>query len=116
MGLAYWFCLPSPLFKDPTSMVLEDKGGNLLGARIAADGQWRFPHSEQVPEKFKKAIIEFEDRRFYSHFGVDPIGIGRALKQNVKAGKIVSGGSTLSMQVIRISRKGKKRSLFQKIY
>jgi penicillin-binding protein 1C len=113
--LAYWFCLPSPLFDDPTCMVLEDSEGNLLGARIAADGQWRFPHNEHVPEKFRKAIVEFEDHRFYSHFGVDPVGIGRAFKQNIKAGKIVSGGSTLSMQVLRISRKGKPRSVFQKI-
>ncbi len=113
--VAYWFCLPSPLFEDPTSMVLEDEKGNLLGARIATDGQWRFPYNESVPEKFRKAIIEFEDRRFDSHFGVDPIGIGRAFKQNIKAGKIVSGGSTLSMQVIRLSRKGKPRSVFQKI-
>jgi len=41
--IGYWFCLPDPLFEDPTCMVLEDKDGNLLGARIAADGQWRFP-------------------------------------------------------------------------
>ncbi len=115
LGLAYWFCLPSPLFEDPTSMVLEDDNANLLGARIASDGQWRFPYNGSVPEKFRKAIIEFEDRRFNSHFGVDPIGIGRAIQQNIKAGKIVSGGSTLTMQVIRLSRKGKPRSVFQKI-
>ena len=113
--VAYWFCLPFPLFQDPTSMVLEDVEGNLLGARIASDGQWRFPQTDSVPEKFEKAIIEFEDRRFYSHPGVDPIGIARAFSQNIKAGKIVSGGSTLSMQVIRISRKGKSRSIFQKM-
>lgn len=113
--IVYWFCLPSPLFDDPTSMVLEDNQGNLLGARIAADGQWRFPHNDSIPEKFRKAIVEFEDRRFYSHFGVDPRGIGRAIRQNIKAGGIVSGGSTLSMQAIRISRKGKPRTVLQKL-
>ena len=113
--IAYWFCLPSPLFDDPTSMVLEDNKGNLLGARIATDGQWRFPYNDSIPGKFQKAIVEFEDRRFYSHVGVDPIAIGRAFKQNIGAGEIVSGGSTLSMQIIRLSRKGKPRSLFQKI-
>lgn len=113
--VAYWFCLPTPLYDDPTSMVLEDKDGNLLGARIAADGQWRFPQNDTVPEKFAKAIIEFEDRRFYSHPGVDPIGIGRAIKQNIANKKIVSGGSTISMQVIRMARKGKSRDLFQKV-
>ncbi len=113
--LVFCFCLPSPLFEDPTSMVLEDRDGNLLGARIGADGQWRFPHNDSVPDKFRKAIVEFEDRRFYSHVGVDPKAIVRAVKQNFSAGKVVSGGSTLSMQVIRISRKGKPRTVFQKI-
>ena len=54
-------------------MVLEDGNGILLGARIAADGQWRFPHTDSVPENFRQAIVEFEDRRFYSHFGFDLI-------------------------------------------
>ena len=113
--IAYWFCLPAPLFDDPTSMVLEDNKGNLLGARIAGDGQWRFPQNDSIPEKFQKAIVEFEDRRYFAHIGVDPIAIGRAFKQNIGAGEIVSGGSTLSMQVIRLSRKGKPRTLFQKV-
>ncbi|MEL6922414.1 MAG: penicillin-binding protein 1C [Bacteroidota bacterium] len=114
LGLYYW-CLPNPLFDDPTCMVLEDREGQLLGARIAADGQWRFPYSEAVPEKFATALIEFEDKRFYQHWGVDPISIARAFRQNLKAGEIVSGGSTLSMQLMRISRKGKKRNVWQKL-
>lgn len=113
--LGYWFCLPSPLFDDPTCMVLEDKDGNLMGARIAADGQWRFPQIDSVPNKFEQAIITFEDKRFYSHFGFDIRAFFRAIKQNISNQKIVSGGSTLSMQTIRMSRKGKPRSIFQKI-
>lgn len=113
--LAYWFCLPAPLFNDPTSMVLEDNNQNLLGARITADEQWRFPQNDTVPTKFTKAIIEFEDRRFYSHPGFDLIGIGRAIKQNVSNKKIVSGASTISMQVIRLARKGKSRNVLQKL-
>jgi len=113
--IAYWFCLPKPLFNDPTCMVLEDKEEYLLGARIASDGQWRFPQNDTIPEKFIQAIIEFEDRRFYQHPGVDPIGILRALKQNVSNQKLVSGASTISMQVIRMARKGKSRNLYQKI-
>ncbi len=113
--LGYYFCLPSPLFKDPTSIVLEDRHEQLMGARIAGDGQWRFPHNDSIPEKFKKAIIEFEDRRFYEHPGIDPVGIGRAVQQNFKEGKIVSGGSTISMQVIRMARKGKSRNILQKV-
>ena len=113
--LLYVFCLPSPLFDDPTCMVLEDKDGKLLGARIAADGQWRFPYSDAVPDKFVKAIVEFEDKRFFSHWGVDPLGLARAFRQNIQQRKIVSGGSTLTMQVMRISRKGKPRTVFQKL-
>ncbi len=113
--IAYWFCLPAPLFDDPTCMVLEDKDEYLLGARIAADGQWRFPQNDSIPEKFAQAIIEFEDRRFYSHPGVDPKGIIRAIKQNISNKKLVSGASTISMQVIRMARKGKSRNLYQKL-
>ncbi|MFK8100886.1 MAG: penicillin-binding protein 1C [Saprospiraceae bacterium] len=113
--VAYYFCLPQPLFNDPSCMVLEDRTGQLMGARIATDGQWRFPHNDFVPEKFAQALIEFEDRRFYQHLGVDPFGIARAIKQNITNRSIVSGGSTLTMQVIRLARKAKARSLFQKL-
>jgi penicillin-binding protein 1C len=112
--IIYWRILPNPLFNDPTSYVLEDKKGNLLAARIATDGQWRFPETEAVPEKFAKAIITFEDKRFWYHPGVDFISIGRAIVQNVKARSIESGGSTLTMQVVRLSRKGKSRNLWEK--
>ena len=115
LGIGYWFCLPSPLFSDPTCMVLEDKDGNLLGARIAADGQWRFPQIDSVPDKFAQAIITFEDKRFYNHLGVDIRAFFRAIQQNISNNKIVSGGSTLSMQTIRMSRKGKPRNIFQKL-
>lgn len=113
--LWYWFVLPNPLFDTPTSIVLEDEKHNLLGARIAADGQWRFPSQIEIPDKFIKAITEFEDRRFFYHPGIDPIGIGRAMLQNIRSKKIVSGGSTLTMQVIRLSRYGKPRTLWQKL-
>ena len=115
LGIAYLFCLPNQLFRTPLSMVLEDRDGNLLGARIAADGQWRFPETDQVPERFATALTTFEDRRFYQHPGIDPVGILRAIQQNFENKKIVSGGSTLTMQTIRMSRNKKSRSIFQKI-
>ena len=115
LAIAYWYCLPKPLFQDPTCMVIEDREGNLMGARIAADGQWRFPQIDSVPHKFEQAILTFEDKRFYQHFGFDPISFVRAMKQNFSNGRVVSGGSTLTMQTIRLSRKGKPRSLFQKL-
>ena len=114
LGVWFYFCLPEPLFEDPVSTVLVDKNGDLLGARIASDEQWRFPYKNDVPENFKKAIISFEDKRFYYHLGFDPIAFCRAMHLNIKQGKVVSGGSTLSMQVIRLSRKGKDRTVFEK--
>ena len=112
----WWlFCLPSKLFNDPTSTVTEDKSGKLLSAVIAADGQWRFPEVDEVPDKFKQAIIAFEDERFNYHPGIDPLAILRASKQNISAGRVVSGGSTLTMQVIRLSRKGQGRTFWEKL-
>lgn len=113
--IGYYFCLPSTLFDDPYSTVLEDRQGELLSASIAADGQWRFPELDTIPEKFAKALVSYEDKRFWNHPGVDLLSIGRAVKQNLKAGKTLSGGSTIDMQVIRLSRKGKGRTVLEKI-
>lgn len=111
----WWYnCLPKNLFNKPTSTILLDNKGGLLNAQIATDGQWRFPYNDSVPEKFKKAIIQFEDRTFYSHLGVSVRGVARAVKQNISEGRIVSGGSTITMQVIRMSRE-KDRTVWQKI-
>jgi len=101
----YIFCLPSPLFDVPYSTVVSDRHGELLGARIASDQQWRFPTSDSIPEKYKVCVVEFEDRYFRRHWGVNPLAVGRALKQNISSGRIVSGASTITMQTIRLSRK-----------
>jgi len=114
MLLWYWFSIPSQLFNDPLSTVLLDRNGNLMGAKIADDGQWRFPYNNTVPEKFEKAIIQFEDRSFYRHPGFNPFSLWRAFRQNLSSGKIKSGGSTITMQVIRMSRKNKPRTFFEK--
>ena len=113
--LIFWWCLPEPLFDDPTCTLLEDRHGELLSARIAGDGQWRFPRNKEVPHKVEKALLQFEDQYFYRHPGVNPFSLMRALKDNLQAGEIVSGGSTLTMQVIRLSRKGRPRNLYQKV-
>ncbi len=102
--IAYYFCLPRKLFQTPYATVVADRNNELLGARIADDGQWRFPPSDTVPDKFKKCIIEFEDRHFYAHWGVNPLAIGRAIRQNLKEKRTVSGGSTITMQTIRLAR------------
>lgn len=113
--LLWLFCLPEDLFEDVTySTVVEDCNGRLLGARIADDGQWRFPQCDTLPQKFVTALIEFEDRRFYQHDGVSLRALARAMQQNIRGGRVVSGGSTISMQVIRLSRGG-DRNLWTKL-
>ncbi|MCB0823207.1 MAG: penicillin-binding protein 1C [Bacteroidales bacterium] len=113
--VGFWFSLPEPLFDDPASTVLEDQSGRLLSAKIADDGQWRFPLNPEVPEKFKTCIIAFEDQYFMSHPGVNLGSLLRATVQNIREREVVSGGSTLSMQVIRLSRKGKPRTVGEKL-
>jgi len=113
--LLYIFCLPEQLFTDPASTVIDDKDGVLIGAKIAGDGQWRFPYNDHVPEKFKDAILQFEDKYFFYHPGVNLLSLFRAAITNIKSGEIVSGGSTLTMQVIRLSRKSKPRTIIEKM-
>ncbi|MEX1239063.1 MAG: penicillin-binding protein 1C [Cyclobacteriaceae bacterium] len=113
-GVAYAFSLPDEIFDSPHSTVLEASDGQLLDASIAADGQWRFPASDSTSEKFAEALIAFEDKRFCYHPGVDPIALARACFQNIKEDSVVSGGSTITMQVIRLSREGRPRTLFEK--
>jgi len=86
----------------------------LLGARIAEDGQWRFPISDSLPEKYISCVLSYEDRYFYSHPGVNPISLLRAAWQNFKAGEIVSGGSTITMQLARMIRGNRNRTVYQK--
>lgn len=113
--VAWWFCIPEPLFNSPYSTVLIARDGELLGARIAADGQWRFPAQEEVPKRFAVALVTFEDKRFYEHSGVDLLAIGRAMRSNIEGGRIVSGGSTLTMQIARNIRSRSGRNVLDKL-
>lgn len=111
----YSTCLPTILFNKPTSLVLVSDTQNLLAAHVADDGQWRFPETDSINPKFAKAIVVYEDKRFYEHIGVDIWAILRALKSNISSGEVVSGASTLSMQVIRLSRNNPDRTIWEKI-
>ena len=102
--IGYIFCLPRQLFHVPYSTVVTDRNNELLGARIAPDGQWRFPPRTTTPAKIQACFIEFEDNHFFHHWGVNPVSIGRAAYQNLKAGRVISGGSTITMQTIRLAR------------
>lgn len=113
--VAYYFLLPGKLFSDPYSSVLLADKGELLSAAIAADGQWRFPETDTLPANYIQALVTYEDKRFFSHPGFDWRAIARATKQNLHSGHVVSGGSTISMQVIRLSRKNKGRHVLEKL-
>lgn len=113
--IAYYFALPRTLFSEPYSTVIESVEGDLLSARIARDGQWRFPAQDSIPQKFKQCIVYFEDQHFYKHPGFNPAAMLKAIRQNYTAGRVVRGGSTLTQQVIRLSRERKRRSYFEKL-
>ncbi|RDY59285.1 penicillin-binding protein 1C [Flagellimonas nanhaiensis] len=111
--LIWLFCLPKNLFEDPTSTVVNSSDGVLIGARIADDGQWRFPQMDSVPERFKQSILLFEDEYFYRHPGFNPISIGKAIKHNLTK-ETRRGGSTITQQLVRLSRKNKSRTYWEK--
>lgn len=112
--LILWlFCLPKKLFEDPTSTVVNSSDGILMGARIADDGQWRFPQLDSVPKRFEECILLFEDEYFYQHPGFNPISIVKAIGHNLTK-KTRRGGSTITQQVIRLSRKNKGRTYWEK--
>lgn len=113
--VVYYFCLPRQLFKDPTATVITSSSNDLLGAMIARDGQWRFPHNDSVPEKFKVCVVHFEDEYFYSHPGFNPISIYKAMRDNLSSGNVKRGGSTITQQVVRLSRKGQSRTYIEKL-
>lgn len=108
------FSLPRPLFDFPMTTVVESSNGEMLGARIADDGQWRFPEVDSVPKRFEKCVLYFEDEYFYWHPGFNPVSISKALWNNI-SGKPRRGGSTISQQVIRLSRENKNRTYFEKL-
>ncbi|RPI43672.1 MAG: penicillin-binding protein 1C, partial [Bacteroidetes bacterium] len=112
--ILFWFFVPDALIDDPLSTVIYDRNGELIGARISTDQQWRFPPPDSLPDKYTQSVILFEDRFFYLHPGINPASLMRAAVQNIGYGRVVSGGSTLTMQVIRLSRGNRPRNLAQK--
>ncbi|HMC96199.1 MAG TPA: transglycosylase domain-containing protein, partial [Flavobacteriales bacterium] len=105
----------APLFAKPLSTVLLDRKGELLSATVANDGQWRMPLDDSIPPRFERCLIEFEDRHFRSHWGVRLPSLVRAWQENRKAGHTVRGGSTITMQVARMSCGDPTRSYGQKL-
>ena len=126
--LGNWcFPLPKTRLHPPVSQIVLDRNGEWLRAFLADDGMWRFSRqlsviSDQSQEVFDKpvrsltdnrkpitdnyllhqAILTSEDKWFYYHYGINPVSIGTALYDNLKAGEVVRGGSTITMQLARL--------------
>jgi len=114
--LFLWLLTPEPLFLTGNSTVLEDAQGVLLSAKTAEDGHWRFPPLESVPPRIKAAAMTFEDEGFERHFGFSFPSLIRAFLTNLEAGRVTSGGSTLTMQIVRLSRNNPPRTLWEKAW
>lgn len=115
IGTVLHLTAPRTLFPEACSTLLYSSDGQLLGARIAPDGQWRFPPADSLPGKFVTCLLTYEDKRFFRHPGVDPVAIVRAMRINLSRGKVVSGGSTITMQLARIARGNRDRTLYEKM-
>jgi penicillin-binding protein 1C len=99
------------------STTVVDRNGKLLRAFAMADGRWRLPADARtgVDPGYVKLLLAYEDRRFYSHRGVDPLALGRAAFQLITRGHIVSGGSTITMQLARLMEPRRERSVYAKL-
>jgi penicillin-binding protein 1C len=108
---------PPPLGRDlEISKIVLDRHGKLLRAYLTSEGRWRLPATRQeVDPHFLEALLAYEDKRFFVHRGVDPLAMMRAAYQLVTHGRIVSGGSTLTMQVARLLEPRQKRSVDAKL-
>ncbi|MSU88329.1 penicillin-binding protein 1C [Rhodobacteraceae bacterium 2CG4] len=94
---------PLPPLAAPTSVLAADRHGVPLRVFLAADDRWRLPVAlDTVDPAYLEMLIAYEDKRFYRHAGVDPLALARAARDSLLAGRIVSGGSTLTMQVARL--------------
>jgi penicillin-binding protein 1C len=109
---------PLPLAQaKEVSTTIVDRNGKLLRAYAMAAGRWRLPVDAKtaVDPGYIKLLLAYEDRRFYSHSGVDPLALGRAAFQLVTRGHIVSGGSTITMQLARLMEPRRERSVYAKL-
>ena len=108
---------PAPLGQDlEYSRTVLDRDGKLLRAYATKEGRWRLPATvDDVDPRFLKLLFAYEDKRFHSHIGVDPLAFGRAAWQLVTQRRIVSGGSTLTMQVARLLEPRAHRSFGAKL-
>ena len=115
----YWVSSlgPAPLGEGLAfSTLVVDRDGKLLRPYATPEGRWRLPATrEDVDPRFLELLLAYEDKRFNAHHGVDPLALGRALAQLITHGRIVSGGSTITMQVARLLEPRAARSFKAKL-
>ncbi|MEA2923288.1 MAG: penicillin-binding protein [Alphaproteobacteria bacterium] len=118
-GGAWWIASlgPPPLGEALAfSTLVVDRDGKLLRPYTTLDGRWRLPAGrEQVDPRFLQLLLAYEDKRFDAHRGVDPLALGRALTQLIGHGRIISGASTITMQVARLLEPRTERSFTAKL-
>src|SRR5665213_2737060 len=110
---------PLPLAQArQVSTTIVDRNGKLLRAYAMADGRWRLPVDAKtgVDPNYLRLLLAYEDKRFYSHDGVDLLALSRAALQLVTRGHIVSGGSTITMQLARLMEPRRERSVYAKMH
>jgi penicillin-binding protein 1C len=108
---------PAPLGRDlELSKTVLDRNGRLLRSYTTSEGRWRLPATRaQLDPRYLEVLLAYEDKRFWQHPGVDPLAFGRAALQFLTHGHIVSGGSTITMQVARLLEPRRERSLYVKV-
>jgi penicillin-binding protein 1C len=116
----YWVISLGPLPIEQArqiSTTIVDRNGKLLRAYAMADGRWRLPVDARtgVDPGYLRVLLGYEDKRFRSHAGVDPFALGRAALQLITRGHIVSGGSTITMQLARLMEPRRERSVYAKL-
>jgi penicillin-binding protein 1C len=118
-ALALWTVAlgPAPLGESlDFSATVVDRDGRLLRPYATPEGRWRLPtRADGVDPRYLALLIAVEDRRYRDHAGVDPLALVRAAGQMASHGRIVSGGSTLTMQVARLLEPRAERSLGAKL-
>jgi penicillin-binding protein 1C len=118
-GGAWWIASlgPAPVGEALTfSALVVDRDGKLLRPYITLDGRWRLPASRaDVDPRFLRLLLAYEDKRFEAHRGVDPFALGRAVMQLIGQGRIISGASTITMQVARLLEPRSERSFTAKL-
>ena len=117
-GAMLWVILDMPVERPGDAaarpaLLLETADGKALG-RV---GSLKFADAARAdfPDRLVQAVLSIEDRRFYSHFGIDPVGIARALRRNAEAGGIVEGGSTITQQLVKMRMLGNERTFARKL-